>query len=90
MTTLLEPLPLIKPSLFITHADLQQLRLLAQSPLMLHLAAYCKNPALVVNQLRFMHRPMSGAFQGVLSPQNIFHTLKEEVDFFPPAFLLSE
>ena len=38
MTTLLEPLPLIKPSLFITHTDLQQLRLTAQSPILLHLA----------------------------------------------------
>ena len=56
-------------------------------------AASCRilqNPPLVVNQLRFMHRPMSGAFQGVLSTQNNFYTLKEEVDFFPPAFLLSK
>ena len=40
MTTLPEPLPVIKPAHFTTHADLQQLRLPAQSPHLLqpHLA----------------------------------------------------
>ena len=77
MTTLAEPLSVIKRSHFITHKDLQQLRFPAQSPLSVQ-RLYRRNRIL---QKSCPCCQAAAAFlEGVLSGQNLFHPLKENVN----------
>ena len=77
MTTSAELLPVIKRSHFKTHKDLQQLRFPAQSPLSVQ-RLYRRNR--ILQKSCPCCQAVAAFLKGVLSGQNLFHPLMENVN----------